>query len=109
MHDEPTPLLDISPLTTDAFESVATVTDLDIALNTLMRIVDPDNKHDLGGHAAHWFDTNIGYQAPADNGWTEEKAAIAWPYLDPWERVNHLKVFFVAAANLVDPRGGVLA
>ena len=29
--------------------------DLDEALGPIMRIIDSENKHDLGGHAGHWF------------------------------------------------------
>lgn len=94
--------LDISAITPELYDSVANVSSLDEALGTIMKVVDPNNYHDLGGQAAHWFDTAINYVTTAGKV-IEAKAADAWPYLDPWERVNHLKVFFVAAASIVDP------
>lgn len=93
--------LDISLLTTETYELIAPVGNFDEAIGQLKSVVDPHNYHNLSEKAAEWFETPIQYADFAGNNMVEGKAADAWPHLDPWERVNHLKVFFVAAANIV--------
>lgn len=73
----------------ELLNELALVTDLDKALAPLFALIDPDNEHDLGGHAAMYFSDTY-YDA---NG-NDIEAMEWWATTTDRARLNQIDSFF---------------